>query len=67
VHQAAQERSNGCDVESGPGCLGSMCVRGAVQWVKLSDRWPKLKLFHFHKMLNLREGQKKAVLSLIYR
>jgi hypothetical protein len=30
VQQAAEEKSNICDVESGPGCLGSMSVCGTV-------------------------------------
>jgi hypothetical protein len=59
VHQAAEEKSKGSAVESGPGSLGSMSVCGAVHWVKLRDRLPKAKLFHFHIMLNLREGQRK--------
>jgi hypothetical protein len=67
VHGAADEKSKGCGVELGPGCLVSMSVCGGVQWVKLTDSWPKIKLFLFHKTLNLREGQKKAVLPLTYR
>jgi hypothetical protein len=62
VYQAAEEKSNGCSVESGPGCLGSMSVCDAVEWVKLSETWPKFKFFDFHKMLkNLLEGQQKVL------
>jgi hypothetical protein len=38
-----------------------MSVCNAVQWVKLSETWPKLKFFDYHRMLkNLLEGQKKV-------
>jgi hypothetical protein len=48
-------------VEWGPGCLVSMPVFGAAQKVKVSEMWPKMKFFDFHKMFNnLLEGQKKV-------
>jgi hypothetical protein len=46
-------KSNDCSVEAGPGYLGSMSVCGAVQWVKVSETWPKLKYFNFHKCLEI--------------
>jgi hypothetical protein len=62
VWQAAEEKPNGSGVESGPGYLGSMSVCDAVQWVKLSKTWPKLKFFDFYKMLkNLLEGQQEIL------
>jgi hypothetical protein len=61
VHQAAEGKPNGSSIESGPEYLGSMSVCDAVQWIKLSETWPKLQSFDFHKMLkNLFEGQKKV-------
>jgi hypothetical protein len=38
-----------------------MPVCGAAQEVKVSEMWPKIKFFDFHKMLNnLLDGQKKV-------
>jgi hypothetical protein len=57
---AAEGKPKDSSVESDPGCLGSMSICDAVQWVKLSKTWPKLKFFDFHKMLkNLLEGNRK--------
>jgi hypothetical protein len=62
VYQAAEEKPNSSSVESDPGCLGSMSVCDAVEWVKLSETWPKLKFLDVHKMLkNLLEGQQKVL------
>jgi len=51
MFQAADDKTNGCSVESSPGCLGSMSTCGAAQWVILSDTWPKFKFFDFQKIL----------------
>jgi hypothetical protein len=51
VYQAAGKKPNVSSVESGPEHLGSICVCGAVHWVKLSEFWLKFKLFYFHKMI----------------
>jgi hypothetical protein len=61
VCKAAEKEMNSSAAELDAGYLGSMSVSGAAQWVKLSESWPKFKLFSFHKVLkNLVEGQKKV-------
>jgi hypothetical protein len=59
MYQAAEEKPNGCGVESGSGYLGLMSVGGAVKRVKSSESWQKLNFCDFHKVIiNLIEGQK---------
>ena len=58
---ASEDKQNGCNVESGPGYLGSMSVCGATPLVKLSESWPKYRFFDLDKMLKcLLEGQEKV-------
>ena len=61
MEQAAADKPKGCNVESSPGYPDSMPACGATQWVKLSESWPKFKIFDFHKILKiLLQGQKKV-------
>jgi len=59
VYQAAENKTNGCSVESGPGYLGSMSVCCAAQWVIKRDL-AIIHILRLHKMLkNLLEKPKK--------
>lgn len=51
VCQAAEEKSRGSSVESGPKKLGSMHVCGVEKGVKLKESGPIFKFFSFHIML----------------
>jgi hypothetical protein len=49
--KGAEDELNGSTAESDPGYLSSISICGDVQLVILSQSWPKLKYFSFHKML----------------
>jgi len=59
LYQAAEDKPNSLNVDTGPGYLSSMFVCGAAQWVKLRESWAQFEIFDFVRCLKIYLGAKE--------